>query len=116
MAKKKGNKKKKGKTGNAGGAGNSTKSDRQRMVEQARRSSMAAQKKKKKEPCGAFWNGVRREMSKVVWPTREELGVYTVVVLVTCAVFTLGFFLLDHGFLALMYKTLGINLASNIPK
>lgn len=55
-------------------------------------------------------------MSKVVWPTREELGVYTVVVLVTCAVFTLGFFLLDHGFLALMYKTLGINLASNIPK
>ena len=101
MAKKKGNKKKKGKTGNAGGAGNS---------------SMAAQKKKKKEPFGAFWKGVRREMSKVVWPTREELGVYTVVVLVTCAVFTLGFFLLDHGFLALMYKTLGINLASNIPK
>ena len=31
-----------------GGAGNSTKSDRQRMVEQARRSSMAAQKKKKR--------------------------------------------------------------------
>ena len=114
MAKKKGNKKKKGKTGNTASAGNGAKSDRQKMVEQARRSSMAAQKKKKKEPRGSFWKGVRREMSKVVWPTREELAVYTVVVLATCAVFTLGFFLIDYGFLKLMSKTLGIQLANGI--
>ena len=49
-------------------------------------------------------------MKKVVWPTRKELGSYTVVVLVTCAVFALAFWGIDSGFLAILRGLLGITM------
>ena len=50
-------------------------------------------------------------MSKVVWPTRKELGAFTVVVICTCAVFALGFWAVDSGFLAILKAILGVTLS-----
>lgn len=47
----------------------------------------------RKQSLGEYLKGVRKEMGKVVWPTRKELGAYTVVVAATCAVCALGFWL-----------------------
>ena len=74
--------------------------------EQAKNSKKAAQKGSIKE----YFKGIKLEMSKVVWPTRKELGSFTVVVLATCAVFALGFWLIDTGVLAALKAVLGITL------
>ncbi len=58
-----------------------------------------------------YLKGVRQEMKKVVWPTKEELGTNTVVVLVTCAFFAVAFWLIDTGFLAALKGILGITLS-----
>ncbi|MBQ0005636.1 MAG: preprotein translocase subunit SecE [Clostridiales bacterium] len=58
-----------------------------------------------------YLKGVRQEFKKVVWPTREELGTNTVVVLATCAFFALAFWLIDTGFLAALKGILGITLS-----
>lgn len=66
----------------------------------------AAQKKnqpKQKREKGRlkeYFKGVKLEMKKVVWPTRKELGAYTVVVLATCGAFALVFWGVDSGVLA----------------
>ncbi len=57
-----------------------------------------------------YFKGVRLEMKKVVWPTKEELGSYTLVVLATCAFFALLFFAFDTGFLAALKALLGVTL------
>ena len=46
-------------------------------------------------------------MKKVVWPTKKELVSYTSVVILTCAVFALGFWLIDTGVLAALRAVLG---------
>jgi len=69
--------------------------------------------KEKKERGGllAYFEGVHQEFSKVVWPTREELRKSTVSVVVICAVFALGFWLIDTGFLQVLRTVLGITLS-----
>ena len=57
-----------------------------------------------------YFTGVKLEMKKVVWPTKEEMKHYTVVVLVTCAVFALAFWAIDSGFLAVLKTLLGIDM------
>lgn len=57
-----------------------------------------------------YFKGVRLEMSKVVWPTRKELGSFTAIVLATCAVFALAFWAIDAGVLAALKGVLGITL------
>ena len=52
----------------------------------------------------------KSEFKKVVWPTKKELGSFTVVVIATCAVFALGFWLIDTGVLAALKAVLGITL------
>ena len=74
--------------------------------EQAKNSKKAAQKGSIKE----YFKGIKLEMNKVVWPTKKELGSFTVVVLATCAVFALGFWLIDTGVLAALKAVLGITL------
>ena len=64
-----------------------------------------------KEGLGDYFKGVRKEMGKVIWPTRKELGAYTAVVLVTCAVCALGFWLIDMGVLTGLRQVLGITLS-----
>ncbi len=66
--------------------------------------------KKNKKSIREYFRGVRIEMKKVVWPTRKELGSYTMVVLATCAFFALAFWAIDTGFLAILKGLLGINL------
>lgn len=57
-------------------------------------------KKKEKGRIKEYFRGVKLEMKKVVWPTRSELGSFTVVVLCTCAAFALLFWGVDSGVLA----------------
>ena len=57
-----------------------------------------------------YFKGVKLEMKKVIWPTKQELGSYTVVVLVTCLAFALVFWAIDSGFLAILKALLGINM------
>lgn len=70
-----------------------------------------AQKKNNQTTTKGFWKEVKLEMSKVIWPTKNELVSYTIVVIVVCAAFALGFQLIDMGVLALLKQALGITLA-----
>ena len=72
---------------------------------------MAKEKNNDKLKAGEFFKGVKTEMKKVVWPTKKELVSYTVVVIMTCAVFALGFWLIDTGVLAALREVLGVTLS-----
>lgn len=98
---------------NASGAKNANGKKQASALEKARRQSVATSAKRKQERGSqkSFWKGVRHEMSKVVWPTKKELATYTVVVIATCAVFALGFWVIDTGVLAVMKYVLGIALS-----
>lgn len=69
-----------------------------------------AKEKKKRASLGEFFKGVKTEMKKVVWPTKKELVSYTAVVIMTCAVFALGFWLVDTGVLVALREILGVTL------
>lgn len=59
----------------------------------------------KKENSGAnkenFFKGVKSEMEKTSWPTKEELFKYTVVVVATVIFFLAFFYALDLGITAI---------------
>ena len=65
---------------------------------------------KKKAGMGEYFKGVKLELKKVIWPTKKETTSYTAVVLVTCALFALGFWLVDTGVLAALRAILGVTL------
>lgn len=69
-----------------------------------------AKEKKKRASFGKYFKGVKTEMKKVVWPTKKEMVSYTAVVIMTCAVFALGFWLIDTGVLAALRGVLGVTL------
>jgi preprotein translocase subunit SecE len=48
----------------------------------------------------SYIKSVRTEMSKVIWPTKQEVVTYTGVTVVTCAVFAVAFWAIDSGWLA----------------
>ena len=75
--------------------------------DQAKKNATKAKRGSAKE----YFKGIKLEMSKVVWPTRKELGTFTGVVIATCAVFALGFWLIDTGVLAALKAVLGITLS-----
>lgn len=58
----------------------------------------------------SFWKGVRTELKKVVWPTKKELKNYTMVVILVCCAFALGFWVLDTIFLKLLEMVIGVTL------
>jgi len=66
---------------------------------------------KKKAGLGEYFKGVKLEMKKVVWPSKKDVVSYTAVVIVTCAIFALGFWLIDTGVLAALKHVLNITLA-----
>lgn len=68
------------------------------------------EKNPKKENLFEYLKGVNSELKKVVWPTRDELIRDTIIVFGVCAIFALGFWLVDTGFLAGLKKLLGITL------
>ena len=59
----------------------------------------------------AYLRGVRQEIKKVVWPTREELTTDTIVVFACVIFFAVAFWLIDTGFLAALKGILGITLS-----
>ena len=69
-----------------------------------------AKEKKKRASFGEYFKGVRTEMKKVVCPTKIELVSYTAVVVMSCAVFALVFWLVDTGVLVALREILGVTL------
>jgi preprotein translocase subunit SecE len=82
---------------------------RQAVATSARRSSGPAGGREGRKRVGArqFLKEVRLELKKVDWPTRKELGTYTVVVLATVIVLTAFVFALDLGFSKAIVNILG---------
>jgi preprotein translocase subunit SecE len=81
-----------------------------RMDQAKKMAASRANQKKQKGSVKEYWKGVRTEMSKVIWPTKKELGAFTVVVIVTCAFFALGFWAVDSAWLAALKALLGVTL------
>ena len=77
---------------------------------QAAAATRRAQLQQKKQRTGArqFLKEVRQELKKVIWPTRQELTTYTVVVLVTVIVMTSYVFGLD-----VLFSRLVLNVFTN---
>ena len=70
----------------------------------------AAPPKKKRVSMGEYFRGIKTETKKVVWPTRKELGAFTAVVVLTCAFFAVGFWIVDSAVLAALLAVLCITL------
>ncbi len=70
----------------------------------------APAQKKERVSFSEYMKGVRLEMRKVIWPTKKELINFTVVVLVVCAFFAVGFWAIDSAVLAGLKSVLGITL------
>jgi preprotein translocase subunit SecE len=116
--KKQGNKKK--------AAEKETKSALRRGMESQKKQRAAAIKAKPKNPTQQqkaeqqqkqrsgglreYFNGVKIETKKVVWPTRKELVSYTIVVFIACAFFGLFLWGVDTGFLAVIREVFSISM------
>ncbi|HHY91632.1 MAG TPA: preprotein translocase subunit SecE [Clostridiales bacterium] len=63
---------------------------------------MAAQtnteKTSKVKDLGKFFKYTKSELKKVIWPNKKELTSYTTIVIVTCAIFALGTWIVDSIF------------------
>ena len=70
-----------------------------------------ANEAKKKFSFKEYFKSVKVEMKKVVWPTKKETWSYTAVVIASCAVFALGFWLIDTGVLAALKGILNISFS-----
>jgi len=55
-----------------------------------------------KEKLITYFKGVKTEWSKVSWPTRKQVGVETVIVLVVVTFFTIVVYLMDIVFKGLL--------------
>ena len=82
----------------------------QKVVKDTKAATKKSAPKEKGKKTG-FWKGVRQEMSRVIWPTRQELGQYTVLTVAFCALFAVGFWLIDTGFLAVLKAMFGVTLS-----
>ena len=72
----------------------------QEKAEKRQKNKNKPKEKREKGRMKEYFRGVRLEMRKVVWPTRSELGSFTVVVLAVCAAFALLFWGVDSAVLA----------------
>lgn len=70
-----------------------------------------AENDKKKGGLMEYFRGVKSEMKKVIWPTKKETYNYTGVVILTCAVAAVFFWILDTGFLFALNKLLDITIS-----
>jgi preprotein translocase subunit SecE len=75
---------------------------------QAAAAAQSGQQAEKKGGWSEYFKGVKIETKKVVWPTRQELISYTIVVLFTCAFFGLMIWGVDSAFLALLKQIVHI--------
>jgi preprotein translocase subunit SecE len=75
---------------------------------QAVATAQGGQQTEKKGGWSEYFKGVRMETKKVVWPTRQELISYTIVVLFTCAFFGVMIWGVDTAFLAALRQIVNI--------
>ena len=61
-----------------------------------------SQKKDNKQEIVTYLKGVKTEGGKVSWPTRRQVGVETVIVLIVVTFFTLVVYFMDIIFKALL--------------
>jgi preprotein translocase subunit SecE len=59
---------------------------------------LQAPKRKERTSLRVFLREVRGELKRVAWPTRREVALYSIVVLVTVVLMTVYVFALDQGF------------------
>ena len=59
---------------------------------------LQAPKRKERTSLRVFLREVRGELKRVAWPTRREVALYSIVVLVTVVLMTVYIFALDQGF------------------
>ena len=85
------------------------KADKAKAKEKEKEKQKAKPKRERANP-GEYFRGVRTEMKKVVWPTRKEMGAFTVVVLLACTFFALLFAAVDSAFLTGLRVVLNITL------
>ena len=83
---------------------------RQELQRRQQAQQAAQPKDKQRTSMKEYFRGVKQEMKRVVWPTKKELGSYTVLVLVACGFFALLFWGIDSGFLAILKGLLGITM------
>jgi preprotein translocase subunit SecE len=76
-------------------------------AEQIRQRRPVAPERKKRVGVREFLKEVRAELRKVQWPSRKELGSYTVVVVVSVVVLTTYVFGLDLAFSKTLLRLLG---------
>ncbi|AMP20310.1 hypothetical protein AZF37_03220 [endosymbiont 'TC1' of Trimyema compressum] len=67
---------------------------------------MAAKSEKKKK--NNIFKGMLKELKKVTWPTKKELAVYSVVVIVAVIIFTIIVGIYDLGLSKLMELILSL--------
>ena len=65
---------------------------------------------KKRPSIREYFKGVKVETGKVIWPNKKELASFTSVVIVTCFVFAIIFWVFDTAFLALLKAVLNISM------
>jgi preprotein translocase subunit SecE len=82
--------------------------DVNRRRQAATTAQSSQQTEKKKGGWSEYFKGVRIETKKVVWPTRQELISYTIVVLFTCAFFGVMIWGVDSAFLAALRRIVEI--------
>ena len=87
--------------------GNAKKRAEQMYASQKKNKATAKASGKPKEKKQSYWKGVKQELSKVVWPSKKELGTYTLVVIITCAIFAVGFWAIDTGVMAAIKGVIG---------
>ncbi|MDR1292404.1 MAG: preprotein translocase subunit SecE [Clostridiales Family XIII bacterium] len=75
---------------------------------QAVAAAQGGQQTEKRGGWREYFKGVKIETKKVVWPTRQELISYTIVVLFTCAFFGVMIWGVDSAFLAALRKIVEI--------
>ncbi|MPZ89704.1 MAG: preprotein translocase subunit SecE [Nitriliruptorales bacterium] len=81
----------------------------QRRDEQHDLAEAQRQPHEKSERTGprTFLREVRGELKRVAWPSRKEVGSYSVVVLVTVTLLTLFVFALDQVFAQVVFRIFG---------
>ncbi len=57
-----------------------------------------------------FYREVRTEMSKVVWPTQEQVKTYTIVVIVSTALLATAIGIWDLGLTRIMGAVFGLDI------
>ena len=82
----------------------------EKAKEARKKAARQAEAKKNRVSAGEYFRGVRTEIKKVVWPTRKEMGSFTIVVVLACTFFSILFALADSAVLTALKLVLGITM------